>query len=437
MLVLPHQIASPQNNVEEEGGVSQDAPVCKDRCKGFQPWKGLGIGLSPGLMVWHHNSHGHMFGHCRRCQHGRCSLMVLRPTLVQPGLLQVAAMQPVGQVPAPLPLAWGLWDWDCPRWSSLHRVLLLPLCQPLFWGGGTRMAAVAVAVTTVWAAAALGLATAVIAMGAAYWRLAVCVAKCLTMSSELQFKRLPTVAKMCEKFYPAAEGWVIRVYHDFEATDPNFRSVMCKASCEFANIDFCYVKSLQAPLDSYASPSVHPMIWRFLPMADPRTDIFLSRDLDSDITQRELDAVNDWLSSGKILHSMRDNPNHGATILGGMWGTSKLSQLAKNVNWEEIESKMLKQIGANPVIRSMKGLDQVIIGSVVYPAVCKTPELAKSFCKIHDSYFCKTFGDSDPWPSQRNLTVRNNFVGANGHGPMKIPCPVECRPKDHQDWEFC
>ncbi|CAG0924804.1 unnamed protein product [Notodromas monacha] len=245
----------------------------------------------------------------------------------------------------------GLWDWDHPRCTSLHRVLLLSLCHPLFWGGGTRMAAVAVAVTTVWAAATLGLATAVVAMGAAYWRLVVCVAnKCLTMSSELQFKlesvemrfagwildsfrfsqfkklannwvltlllacstRLPTVAKMCEKCYPAAEGWVIRVYHDFEATDPNFRSVMCKASCEFANIDFCYVKSLQAPLDSYASPS-------------------------------------------------------------GMWGTSKLSQLAKNVNWEEIESKMLKQIGANPVIRSMKGLDQVIIGSVVYPAVCKTP----------------------------------------------------------------
>lgn len=44
------------------------------------------------------------------------------------------------------------------------------------------------------------------------------------------------------------------------------------------------------------------------------------RDLDSKVSKRELAAVNDWLSSGKPYHVMRDNKYHGTSILGGMFG---------------------------------------------------------------------------------------------------------------------
>ena len=45
------------------------------------------------------------------------------------------------------------------------------------------------------------------------------------------------------------------------------------------------------------------------------------RDLDSRLTGREAAAVTDWLeNTDRPFHIMRDNPNHGTEILGGMWG---------------------------------------------------------------------------------------------------------------------
>lgn len=63
------------------------------------------------------------------------------------------------------------------------------------------------------------------------------------------------------------------------------------------------------------------MLWRFLPVIDPTVDIFLSRDLDSIVNEREVAAVKEWLtSSDQIFHGMRDNPAHRWEVLGGMWG---------------------------------------------------------------------------------------------------------------------
>ena len=47
------------------------------------------------------------------------------------------------------------------------------------------------------------------------------------------------------------------------------------------------------------------MIWRFIPTLDPQVDIMLSRDLDSRYSWRETAAVEEWLESGEVIHSMR------------------------------------------------------------------------------------------------------------------------------------
>ena len=64
---------------------------------------------------------------------------------------------------------------------------------------------------------------------------------------------------------------------------------------------------------------IHPMMWRFLPLADPLVDIVLSRDLDSVVNQRELAAVQEWLQSGALFHVMRDHPFHQTEILGQLY----------------------------------------------------------------------------------------------------------------------
>ena len=60
------------------------------------------------------------------------------------------------------------------------------------------------------------------------------------------------------------------------------------------------------------------MFWRFYACED--SDIVLSRDTDSRLSLREKLAVDEWLSSDKDFHIMRDHPHHTVPILGGMWG---------------------------------------------------------------------------------------------------------------------
>lgn len=61
---------------------------------------------------------------------------------------------------------------------------------------------------------------------------------------------------------------------------------------------------------------------RFLPYDDKNVDVWLSRDLDSIVNEREKEAVNDWLSNhqDKELHIMSDNPQHYWIIAGGLFG---------------------------------------------------------------------------------------------------------------------
>ena len=62
------------------------------------------------------------------------------------------------------------------------------------------------------------------------------------------------------------------------------------------------------------------MFWRFEAAADPDIEALIVRDCDSRLWFREKAAVAEGLESGKQFHIMRDNPQHGTPILGGMWG---------------------------------------------------------------------------------------------------------------------
>tara|TARA_R100001163_G_C4996958_1_gene147528 strand:+ start:10 stop:669 length:660 start_codon:yes stop_codon:yes gene_type:complete len=65
------------------------------------------------------------------------------------------------------------------------------------------------------------------------------------------------------------------------------------------------------------------MFWRFEPASEPSVDVMISRDADSRLSTREKAAVDEWLSSDKGFHIMRDHPWHKFPVLGGMWGIKK------------------------------------------------------------------------------------------------------------------
>ena len=128
------------------------------------------------------------------------------------------------------------------------------------------------------------------------------------------------------------------------------------------------------------------MVWRFYACED--SDFMISRDVDSRLGNREKFAVDEWLSSDKDFHIMRDHPHHNTVILGGMWGCR--NSILKNIR--------------NTIDEYVKGnfwqVDQNFLREKIYPIV-------KNNLFIHDSYL-NYEKEKNNFPKER---IKNEFVG--------------------------
>ena len=220
---------------------------------------------------------------------------------------------------------------------------------------------------------------------------------------------------------PFYHNWTVRVYHDLYPVE-----LQVNLTKTYTKLEFCDVKSLVLPFSRNLSiSSVNGMTWRFIPMADPTVGIMCSRDLDSELYKREEDAVHYWMGTNKLLHTMRDHPQHGIEILGGMWCYRTTKDLIRATQYLEL---MLKNAGKrSSKSEAKKGDDQFMLQRYLWPNV-------KNDVIQHDSYLCKSFPGSIPYPSQR-LSVNEVVGGTEGNAVPE--CPKECRPKDHLDWLYC
>ena len=137
--------------------------------------------------------------------------------------------------------------------------------------------------------------------------------------------------------------------------------------------------------------SFHGMFWRFWAAEDPDVNIFLSRDCDSRISEREILAVNEWLNSDKDFHIMRDHPYHTVPILGGMWGC---------------RNGIMREIGLSKMIENWnqygrKGIDQDFLGQMVYPII-------KNRTIEHSEFNLNFGGEIIPFP---HIRENYEFVG--------------------------
>ena len=208
-----------------------------------------------------------------------------------------------------------------------------------------------------------------------------------------------------------------------------FISELCVMACNNTVIDLCDTGNLPGtPFRD--TRNMFPMLWRFFPTLDPQVDIYLSRDLDSRFSLREVSAVTDWLTNSvEPIHVMRDNMMHDIPMIGCSWG-AHLER--KNARWHWVKS--WSDIMRDPITfspRSVKGPDQVVLAKYVWSwGRCNSLQ--------HDSYTCQIFPGTRPFPTQRPIEP-NNFIGAISvsNGTYLTPCPKLCRPKLHQHWTYC
>jgi hypothetical protein len=101
-------------------------------------------------------------------------------------------------------------------------------------------------------------------------------------------------------------GWVCRFYVDDSVP------------VEFVNLAIeLGAQVVQQP----ANQSVRQKLsWRFLVANDSTVRRFLVRDADAVVSEREAQAVAEWLASDRWFHVMRDYWTHTDLMLAGMWG---------------------------------------------------------------------------------------------------------------------
>jgi len=117
-------------------------------------------------------------------------------------------------------------------------------------------------------------------------------------------------ARLAARLYP---GWTCRFYVDKKTVPLVY--ILQILAMEDADSE---VVDMPEGMDGWMG-----MFARFLPASENDVDVFISRDCDSRLSAREAAAVNEWLQGPKLIHVMRDHPEHSTPIMGGMWGAKR------------------------------------------------------------------------------------------------------------------
>ena len=106
---------------------------------------------------------------------------------------------------------------------------------------------------------------------------------------------------LAKKIYP---DWICRIYIDSRVSKDKIDEIE-----KLDNLEIIVIET-----------NIPFMCVRFFPFDDKDVDIWISRDLDSVISNREKHAVDEWIQSSKNMHVMQDNKNHIDLIMAGMFG---------------------------------------------------------------------------------------------------------------------
>jgi len=156
------------------------------------------------------------------------------------------------------------------------------------------------------------------------------------------------------KIYP---GWICRFYMD-ETVPSSLRTKLEEGGAEIVMMP--------------KSDGNYGLFWRFEPLKDTTIERFIVRDSDSRLNIREAAAVKEWEESGKEFHIMRDHPQHGAKICGGMWGATSefINKIEKN--YDSLLIIFLSTLTFNKIF-TQRGkyfnCDQPFLWSVVWPRI--------------------------------------------------------------------
>jgi hypothetical protein len=138
-------------------------------------------------------------------------------------------------------------------------------------------------------------------------------------------------------------------------------------------------------------------------------DTFLFRDLDSELSERDIASVREWIESGKTLLIQRDHPHHDWAMMGGMWGIKRVEGLNMTdliLDWVE-KNPYPEYFGRKDKPDGWM-TDMFFLRDVIFP-------MFKDDCLQHDELFGDKYGETRPFPTKRKgLEYVGETVEADG-----------------------
>jgi hypothetical protein len=117
------------------------------------------------------------------------------------------------------------------------------------------------------------------------------------------------------------------------------------------------------------APLCKAMLWRLKPVFDYNSYTHvICRDLDSPPTYREAQAVQDWINGDKAAHAITDSISHTIPMMGGMVGFHT-GLWPVRTGWQHWADMFKDQ----KIDFSIKGADQTLLNSIVYPKFATPP----------------------------------------------------------------
>jgi hypothetical protein len=175
-------------------------------------------------------------------------------------------------------------------------------------------------------------------------------------------------AELCAKLLP---DWKCRIFVDNTVPIQYVNVLHDMQNVEVAEVD---------------QEGVFGAFWRFYSMFEDENNVVVSRDSDSRISEREVRAINEWLTSDKKFSIIRDHARHyDWPILAGMWGM-------KGILDDAIYDKMI-QYSQNHYYT----VDQIFLAQEIWPQA-ENDSLIHGFKEIE-------------WMSETREQIKYDFIG--------------------------
>ena len=185
---------------------------------------------------------------------------------------------------------------------------------------------------------------------------------------------------LAKELYP---GWVVRVHYNDTVPPEIIEWIKTQNNAELIHHHGTRKSALN-------------MFWRFEDLFIPDV-ITIIRDSDSRLNQREVDIVNDWLSTDKDFYSCRDHQHHTVPIMGGAFGSRNnllkwlpVKNGNQNVNGPQFVFLDGLELMNRFVEQNQNGqycIDQIFLSTFIYPYILKN----SVFYTSHNNFepFCK------------------------------------------------